>query len=293
MVAQGNEPTSAGRTGGSSRADDLAVALDGVRPTADARAAAAYRLSLHYDAAALSRTLHRLRQWSPRAIAVVGGKPSTARRLLQTIEVPHVAVDSLLDVPKQSSVIVLGCQNADAVPSHALQLAFSRGATVVTSDKSALTEPLSEVLSPGSPRPARVARVNWTDDTGDCIPGVDPPDTPCATPLYAGVHLPPGYVPVAVPTQAGARIDVLAIDSLTGEPLIVRARMDRGMLVHAVPHWWQQHGLGRTMMDRRRLANIRAFAALGERVGDVTFGELQAARTMLAGLARGLRPMLE
>lgn len=292
MVAQGNESTSA-TPGGSSRADDLAIALDGVRPTADARAADAYRLSLRYDAAAFSRTLHRLRHWAPQTIAVVGGKLSTARRLLQTIEVPHIAVDSLLDVPKQSSVIVLGCQNADAVPSHTLRQAFSRGAIVVTSDKSALTEPLSRVLSPGSPRPARVARVDWTDDTSECIPGIDPPDTPCTVPLYAGVHLPPGYVPVSVPTRGDAQIDVLAIDSLTGDPLIVRAAMDRGMLVHAVPHWWQRHGLDRTAMDRRRLANIRGFDALGERVGDVTFGEFQAARTMLAGLVRGLRPMLE
>ncbi|HMM40343.1 MAG TPA: hypothetical protein PKA95_00405 [Thermomicrobiales bacterium] len=292
MVAQGNESTSA-TPGGNSRADDLAIALDGVRPTADTRAADAYRLSLRYDAAAFSRTLHRLRQWSPQAIAVVSSKMSTARRLLQTIEVPHIAVDSLLDVPKQSSVIVLGCQNADAVPSHALWQAFSRGATVVTSDKSAQTEPLSEVLSPGSPRPARVARVDWTDDTGECIPGIDPPEAPCSVLLYPGVHLPPGYVPISVPMRAGARIDVLAIDSLTGDPLIVRAAMDRGMLVHAVPHWWQQHGLDRTAMDRRRLANIPGFDALGQRAGDITFGEFQAARTMMAGLLRGLRPMLE
>lgn len=86
---------------------------------------------------------------------------------------------------------------------------------------------------------------------------------------------------------------ILAVDSLTGEPLIVRATLGAGTIVHAVPHWWQERGISKTQVDRRRLADIPSFQPLGQMAGDVTLGEFQAARTMTAGLFQALRPMVE
>lgn len=292
VVAQGSDWAGSTSHDRLSPADRIALALDGATPTARQRAINAHRLTFHYERPAFDATLSRLRRWSSRAIAVVDGRLSSPKELFGALEIPHVVVGSLLDVPKHSSIIVLGCQNTGSIPAEPLRQALARGATIITSDKSALLEPLREVLEPGPARPARVARVEWLDYSGEFLPGIDPPEAPYTTLLRAGVYLPAGHVPVSISPSRAARADVLLIDRLTGEPIIARIPVDAGTLIHSVPHWWQE-GVARTALDRRRLADIPAFEYLGSMAGDVTFGEFQAARTMTAGLLRALRPMLE
>ncbi len=293
MAAQGSDWSESGSHRGLSRADQVALALDGATPLATQRAVKAHRLALHYDRAAFGLTLERLRRWSPRAITAVSSTLSPASRLLQTMEIPHVVVDSLLNAPRESSIVVLGCQNPESVPPDAVHRAMARGVTLVTSDKSALLEPLRDALRPAPARPSRVARVRRVDLTYDDIPFDPPSDEPSISELYPGVLLPPGHVPVFPEKRPGLPIDILAVDSLTAEPIVVRVRISRGTLIHAVPHWWQQHGVDRTVMDRRRLVDVPAFGDAEHVVGDITLGEFQAARTMIGALIRALRPTLE
>lgn len=274
-------------------AERIAIALDGAPPVSDERAIVALRLAMLYDQLAYQRTLERIRQWSPRAIAVVSGPLSSPRHLLETLDVPHSLVGSLSQVSTQASVIILGCQDARAVDSSHLERALDRGVTLVSSDKSALIAPLRGLLRPQSQRPARSARLRWTHTTPYDIPTIDPPDIPCTAQLHSGVYLSPGYVPIAPPVGHGPSADVLAVDALSSEPLIVRLSVGRGALLHAVPHWWQNRGVDRTAFDRRRIADIPGYGRLREIAGDVSVGEFEAVRTMTAGLIRALWPMLE
>lgn len=288
MVAQGSDPAGVGFDGEHSRTDELALVLDGKAPTSNQRATNAHRFSLRHDQEAFQPMLGRLRRWSPHAVAIVSSKLALTPRLLQVLEVPHVVVSSILDVPRQSSIVVLGCQDPASFPSHALSRALSRGITVVTSDKSASLEPLREVLSPGPSRPSHVARVQFVIQADGGMDGHGTLRSLFDGSIYPPVQLPPGYVPICPDPQ----VEILARDGLSGDPLFVRASIGAGTLIHAVPHWWQ-YGVARTAMDRRRLADIPTFAEYCNSVGDITLGEFQAARAMIVALLGALRPILE
>lgn len=290
MVARGSDSTKdPGPHGRLPSGERLAMTLDGVRSTADRRTARAYRLALHVDQEVCQHTLAQLQRWSPRAIAVASSNLASTRRVFQTLRIPHVAVDCLRDVPAEASVVVLGCQDPAAVPVDALRLVLSREVTVITSDKSALLEPLRDVLQPGASQPARMARVRWTTDASAYSGQHGDASMP---PLLSGLHLPAGYVPVAAQPQPDSSLEVLVTDELTGQPMLVRAYLRNGRLLHSVAHWWQQPSARGTVLDRRPVASIPAFAAFGDVADDVTFGELQAARTMTRALLCGLRPLL-
>ncbi|HBY47520.1 MAG TPA: hypothetical protein PLR44_07765 [Thermomicrobiales bacterium] len=287
MLAHGGDRKHSTSSERLSREQELAFALDGARPTAYDRAVAAHEVAMHVERIGQDRSLARLRRWAPQAIAVVDSKLSSPRSLLQFLDIPHIEVDSLSDVPRLASIVVLGCQEAEAINPVALESTLSRGVTIISSDKTALAKPIRDVLLPGAPRPAGIARVEWATGTASGAP-----DLLVGAPLLPGIQLPPGYIPVTMPAGSRGNVEVLAIDRLTRQPILVRAKIGGGTVIHAVPHWWQQSVHCGTAVDRRRLADIPAFADLSDSVGDVRFGELQAARSMMMGLLRALRPRL-
>ena len=284
MVAPGSDWSESVAHAASARAEQIAMALDGMPPAAMARALPAYQLAFSLYGGRFQKILTQLRSLPASAIVLVASKLVKSHQIMHVLDLPHTLVDSLQSISDSPKVVFLGCQNSVSLPGDKVSELLANGATLITSDKSALPSPMKDVLSPANPRPARIARVRWSasDDpsTGNTT-AIDPHMLP-------GVYLPAGHVPVAISDAASSHLDVIAVDSLTNEPIIVHAEVGGGHLVHAVPHWWQHDVIARTVVDRRRLNVIPSFAPLGARAGDVTFGELQAARTMLCGLLTGL-----
>lgn len=284
MVAPGSDWSDSVVHAASARTDQIALALDGVPSASMSRTLAAYQLAFSLYGGRFQKTLAQLRALPASAIVLVASKLVKSPQIMQILDLPHTFVESLHAIPESPKVVFLGCQDSASLPENEIVELLAEGATLITSDKSALTSPMSDALRPTSPRPARIARVRWLATHDLCMghpAGID-------THMLPGVQLPAGHIPVAVDDTTSAQLDVIAVDSLTDEPLIVRAEVGGGRLLHAVPHWWQHDSIARTVVDRRQLSVIPSFASLGARVSDVTFGELQAARTMLCGLMTGL-----
>jgi hypothetical protein len=78
------------------------------------------------------------------------------------------------------------------------------------------------------------------------------------------------------------------VDALTDEPLVVLAPVGSGALLHAVPHWYQDEPPSVTALERRPAQCAPVYAGLELAQSDVTFGDLQAAETMLGLLLEGI-----
>ena len=78
------------------------------------------------------------------------------------------------------------------------------------------------------------------------------------------------------------------MDALTAEPLVVLVPVGSGALLHSVPHWYQDDPCSVTALERRPAQCAPAYAGLELEQPDVTFGDLQAAETMLGLLLEGI-----
>lgn len=286
MVAPGSDWSDSVAQAALKRAEQIAIVLDGVPSEAMERSVAAYQLAFSLYADRFQKTLAHLRSLPDSAIVLVDSKLVKSHRLMHIMGLPHRLVDSIRSISDRPEIVFVGCQDSGSLPGDTITDLLADGVTLVTSDKSALAEPIRDVLQPTNPRPAHVARVRWLEGDPLSVGG----STSFDPYMLPGVQLSAGHIPVATHETAAEQIDVLAINAITNEPVIVHAQIGRGRVVHAVPHWWQQDAAVRTVVDRRRLNVMPSFAQLGSRTGDVTFGELQAARTMLRGLLTGLGP---
>lgn len=284
MVAPGSDWSDSVAQAASARAEQIAMALDGAPSAALSRTLAAYQLAFSLYGGRFHKILTQLRSLPSRDIVLVASKMVKSHQIMHILDLPHTLVESVDAIPAPPKIVFLGCQDPAGLPENELAKLLGHGATLISSDKSALSSPISDVLNPANPRPARIARVRWLAAHD---PNIGSP-TSIDHDMLPGVQLPAGHIPFDVGDRCKSDLDVIAVDSLTGEPVIVHAEVGGGHLLHAVPHWWQHVSIERTVVDRRRLNVIPSFAHLGARAGDVTFGELQAARTMLCGLLTGL-----
>jgi hypothetical protein len=261
------------------REEQLALALDGVLPVRDARAEDACRAAIWSDRESVEPVLARLRALGRSAVVTLSGPFDPLHRLLAILAVPHCVANSPEDVPGGARVVAVGCcSDADSI-NHVVASLRDRDVILLTSDKTALFPALAEQLQPLPPRPGRLARIMFE-------PGVVS-ENDRGGGIFPGISLAAGYVPIEA-SAVSADTRVLARDADTAEPLMMVLSVGRATVLHSVAHWWQCDPLGQTAVDMRLLSDIPTLASLGHEFPTVRFGEFQAARAMIAGLAAGL-----
>lgn len=149
---------------------------------------------------------------------------------------------------------------------------LDRGGILVTSDRAALLEGVATYLPADKGRAPRRARLNI--QTSDC----QLPDSGFTPPVW----LHHGYRPLDLARVGESDLEVLATDSLTGEPLVVRLRAGEGTVLHSVPHWMQADVAEYlTAADLRPLSHVSCYAAIGNSYPELTLGSFLAAQAML------------
>jgi hypothetical protein len=257
--------------------EQLSLALDGSLPVGEVRASDAFRAALWVERTWIEPVMRHLHEIGRRGVVTLSGPFDPLHRLLSVIGVAHSVASDVADVTPAARILVLGCHQDIGGLNSAIESLTERSIVLLTSDKSALLRALSGVLRPMSPCPGRVARLEWESDVARMFDGG----------MLPGVRLAAGYIPLDV-DESSSSVRILARDAQTREPLVVVARVGNLKVVHSVAHWWQRDPLGQTEVDARLLSDIPAFTQVGHAFPTVRFGELQAARAMLAGLTLGI-----
>jgi hypothetical protein len=257
--------------------EQLSLALDGMLPVGEVRAADAMRAAMWMDQDWIAPVMARLQEIGRHGVVTVSGPFDPLHRLLSVLGVAHTVASELADVTTSAQILVLGCRHDTGGLDYAIDSLKDRRVTLLTSDKSALLRTLSGALRPMSPCPGRVARLVWETDAGPV----------CRSGMLPGVRLSAGHVPLDI-DESTSPVRVLARDAQTREPIVVLARVGKLTVVHSVAHWWQRDPLGMTAVDTRPLSEIAALTGVAGVSSHVRYGELQAARAMLAGLTLGI-----
>lgn len=153
-----------------------------------------------------------------------------------------------------------------------------RGGVIISSDRAIRLPGIARVIGhlPGRP-PAR-ARLTQADSE---------------LPTSAPVWLDPGHLPVDPATLGKCSVEPLAVDVLTGDPLVVMFAGREGGILHSVAHWLQEpHPELMTSVERRMLRDVPRFRAIGNTYPGITLGVFLAQRAMMALMIEGLARLL-
>ena len=254
----------------------LALALDGVASCDHQCAFDGYVVARACLRGRQARTLDVLAQAPDGAIRVVATALDGAEHVLRAAGVRFTRCDQWDAGCSAAAIVFVGCPGPSlCLDPRVVRRFLAHGGVLVTSDRAASLTALDGLLplaGRGAPRRARVALVGETPAGG----------------LLPVVGLSAGHDRLAAPRD-GSAARVLAIDVLSGDPLAIVAPVGAGMLVHAVPHWFQEALPALTELERRPVATAREYAGrLDMRTGDMTVGQLQVAETMLGILMTGL-----
>lgn len=170
----------------------------------------------------------------------------------------------------QTRLIVAGCSRnlPDLLPSDF----FERGGVLVTSDQTILDVPfppgLLSILSPASPRQASLL-IHHDQHS-----------------VSRKVKLAAGHIPVRLIDPDNPNARVVAVDRLTGDPIVVQVRVGSGWVLHSVAHWFQDEtpGISVFVEPRRGYDRVQQHRAPS--------GLVDAARAMVLSLLHGLRHSL-
>jgi hypothetical protein len=251
----------------------LRLALDGVSPDSAAQHFEAYRLARTLNDTRWGHVLDALNAAPDGALSVVGDSADGVGQLLRAAGVRSMRHPEWGASVEAAAIVWLGCPRAAATFDSARLLDFMwNGGVLITSDHAApmlAARGLLTLAGRGSPRRARARRPGAADET-----------------LLPAVYMPAGYDRLAPLPQAAGR--TLCTDALTDEPLVVLVPLGAGALLHAVPHWYQDDPPCVTALERRPAQHAPAYAGLESSLREVTFGDLQAAETMLGLLLEGI-----
>ncbi|MFW6074790.1 MAG: hypothetical protein ACOC9Y_04295 [Chloroflexota bacterium] len=177
-------------------------------------------------------------------------------------------------------LVFVGCNHRNArLDSVDLEPFLARGGVIVTSDRAATLSGLQPYLPTCGGRAARRARIALTSPIGDGVPG---PVTPAA-------WLEPGHHPLSEGDLSQSDSSVLARDTLTGDPLVVRVEVGSGSILHAVPHWYQSSPTSSpTGLESRLLKDVPCYAAIGNSYPRLSLGAFLSMRAMLHALLLGI-----
>jgi len=177
-------------------------------------------------------------------------------------------------------IIVAGCNR------HSIQSLvddpvgfMTSGGVLVTSDRTIAYVPLPPGLISLRPpaAPARARLSSLANTAG----------------LFPAVALAAGHIPVTVDHRPGTQVQVLAVDCLTGLPVVIAARVGRGWLLHSVAHWYQHCPAPATAVERRPAHLIGNQSPVAELPAGASLGLVEAVRSMLFLLLTGLELVLE
>ncbi|HEX5165263.1 MAG TPA: hypothetical protein VFV93_07705, partial [Thermomicrobiales bacterium] len=165
-----------------------------------------------------------------------------------------------------------------------------RGAIVVSSDRTVEAPVIAAGLQTGRRSGARRARIEIRPDLADLMTS-DAGWGRVAGTIAPAVRLAPGHVPLT----GGQRfeVDIIARDAFSDDPLVVRAGIRNGQIVHSVAHWWQNVQPDTTEVGPRPLSTVPAFADLGRQYPDAHYGGFAAGSALLGCLLAGLDVALD
>jgi hypothetical protein len=253
--------------------DALSIALDGSPPGSAALHFEAYRLARELNHARWSHVFDALDAAPGGALCVVGDGADGVDQLLRAVGVRCTRSAGWSTSVDDAAIVCLGCPRAAAAFDTARLLEFMwNGGLLITSDHAApmlAVRGLLPLAGRGAPRRARAQRPDAADGA-----------------LLPAVFMPAGYDRLAPLPEAAGR--TLCVDALTDEPLVVLVPVGAGALLHAVPHWYQDDPPSVTALERRPAQSAPAYAGLEPAHPDMTFGDLQAAETMLGLLLEGI-----
>jgi hypothetical protein len=253
--------------------DALRIALDGSSSDSPALHFEAYRLARELTHVRWAHVFDALNAAPNGAVCVVGAGADGIEQLLRAAVVRFTRLPEWSESAENATVVVLGCPRTAAATDTARLLDFMWNAgLLITSDHAApmlAARGLLPLVGRGAPRRARARRPDATDGA-----------------LLPAIYMPAGYDRLAPLSEDAGR--TMCVDALTDEPLVALVPVGAGSLLHAVPHWYQDDPPNVTALERRPAQCAPAYAGLELAQPDVTFGDLQAAETMLGLLLEGI-----
>jgi hypothetical protein len=268
--------------------DEIALALDGAIPDDDRASFAAYRAALDPVTVAMGPHIQCLRQFGAAGLVAASTRFDDTHRLLRALDVGAISTAAIPENGKPPGILVLGCRagNSPARTAWVVRM-LQRGAVIVSSDRFAGDSTVASTLNVAASRPPARARVALNPRVADTLLSHGEWGRLVAE-MNPAVRLAPGHLPLAMAQHAETRI--IASNAMTGEPLIVSARIGNGLLIHSVAHWWQDVNPDATAIGRRPLASAPAFTTLGLKHPEARLGGFAAASVQLAGLFAALEP---
>jgi hypothetical protein len=271
--------------------DALAIALDGTVPDSDLQTSSAYRAAAATVSPAIEAHLARLSELANAGLIWASARNDNTHRLLDALGLRAHPTCAIPENDSWPGVIFLGCIPASR-GAHGRWIArmLRRGAIVVSSDRSVEAPVIATRLRTDSRSRWRPARISLRPDLTDRMAS----DSGWGQLLGAfapAVRLAPGHVPLS--REQPLDVDILARDAFTDDPLVVRASVLNGQVVHSVAHWWQNVQPDSTEVGQRSLAETPAFADIGRQFPDALVGGFAAGSVLLSCLLAGVDAALD
>jgi hypothetical protein len=269
----------------------LALALDGALPDDERAASSAYRAAAATLPADIAAQMGRLRGYADSGLIWATARNDNTRRLLDALELRAQPTCGIPENDDWPGIIFLGCiQASRAAYGRWIARMLRRGAIVVSSDRCIEASVIAARLQTGRRRSERRARIMLRPDLADRMAS-DAGWGQVAGSMAPAVRLAPGHVPLTLDQHF--EVDIFARDRFTDDPLVVRANVLNGQVVHSVAHWWQDLQPDLTVLGRRKLVDVPAFVDIGESYPDALFGSYAASSALLGCLLSGLDSALD
>jgi hypothetical protein len=258
----------------------LSLRLDGEAVESSATVRQVHSAFLSHFEPQFPRVFDRLRRLPAGGLVVLPSHCDDIAMVLSLAGASPVAVVDGEEAQSNARIIVAGCSRQPVATLAGDPVRFMQsGGVLVTSDRTIASVHLSPGLisrrQPAAPGRARLSSLAN------------------AMGLFPAVALAAGHIPVTVDHRAGTQVQVLAVDCLTGLPVVIAARVGRGWLLHSVAHWYQHCPAPATAVERRPAHLIGNQSPVAELPAGASLGLVEAVRSMLFLLLTGLELVLE